>query len=139
MYEPLTKFNLELKQQCSLATTNCFQRTKNICVHRSTYVPSSERGVVSRRAPPPQYVRNPYYVVLTIYYLLVTDLGVISPHFEWQSNRKQVRPLEGASKKRFQTLRPSLEKSGGVLKLEPFFFLVDGRRVYFAVEENYLE
>ena len=74
-----------------------------------------------RGAAPPQYVRHPYYMVLTIYYLLVTDLGVISPHFEWQSNRKQVRPLEGASKKRFQTLRPSLEKSGGVLKLEPFF------------------
>ena len=77
-----------------------------------------------RGAGPPQYVRNPYYVVLTFYYLLVTDLGVISPHFEWQSNRKQVRPLEGASKKRFQTLRPSLQKSGGVLKLEPFFLLV---------------
>ena len=26
------------------------------------------------------------------------------------------------NQKRFQTLRPSLEKSGGVLKLEPFFF-----------------
>ena len=82
-----------------------------------------------RGAGPPQYVRNPYYVVLTFYYLLVTDLGVISPHFEWQSNRKQVRPLEGVSKKRFQTLRPSLEKSGGVLKLEPFFLIVAARRV----------
>ena len=31
--------------------------------------------------------------------------------------------------KRFQTLRPSLEKSGGVLKLEPFFLIVAARRV----------
>ena len=42
-----------------------------------------------------------------------SDLGVIISHF--------VRQLEGALKTRFQTLRPSLEKSGGVLKLEPFF------------------
>ena len=74
-----------------------------------------------RGAGPPQYVRTPYYVFVTIDYLLVTDNGVILPHFEWQTNQKQVRPLEGANKKRFQTLRSSLEKSGGVLKLEPFF------------------
>ena len=85
------------------------------CLLYSSYTAKFHSGMQTRSSASPSDVSS------TRLSQTKSDLGVIIPHFEWQSNQKQVRPLEGASKKRFQTLRPSLEKPGGVLKLEPSF------------------
>ena len=85
------------------------------CLLYSSYTAKFHSGMQTRSSASPSDVSS------TRLNQTKSDLGVIIPHFGWQSNQKQVRPLEGANKKRFQTLRPSLEKSGGVLKLEPFF------------------
>ena len=93
------------------------------CLLYSSYTAKSHSGMQTRSSASPSDVSS------TRLSQTKSDLGVIIPHFGWQSNQKQVRPLDGANKKRFQTLRPSLEKSGGVLKLEPFFLIVAARRV----------
>ena len=85
------------------------------CLLYSSYTAKSHSGMQTRSSASPSDVSS------TRLSQTKSDLGVIIPHFGWQSNQKQVRPLEGANKKRFQTLRPSLEKSGEVLKLELFF------------------
>ena len=42
-----------------------------------------------------------------------SDLGVIIPHFGWQSNQKQVRPLEGANKNGSKLLDPHWRSQEG--------------------------